>query len=93
MPADSLKRGTIVRLRTRHWVVQDVDAMPGGSTVSLACADDDAQGEELEVVWEAELDRKIISDLAATDNAAFLEIVNIAKNALKNKPGAVLAKA
>ncbi len=30
-----------------------------GTTVSLACADDDAQGEELDVVWEAELDRFI----------------------------------
>ena len=45
------------------------------------------------IAAKCELDRKIISDLAATDNAAFLEIINIAKNALKNKPGAVLAKA
>ena len=39
------------------------------------------------------LDRKIISDLAATDTAAFGELVTIAKNALKNKPAATLAKA
>ena len=39
------------------------------------------------------LDRKIIADLAATDSAAFGELVTLAKNALKNKPGAVLAKA
>ena len=45
------------------------------------------------IAAKCELDRKIIADLAATDNAAFLEIVNIAKNALKSKPGAVLAKA
>ena len=45
------------------------------------------------IAAKCELDRKIISDLAATDNAAFLEIVNIAKNALKSKPGATLAKA
>ncbi len=42
---------------------------------------------------KCELDRKIISDLAATDAAAFIEIVNVAKNALKNKPAATLAKA
>lgn len=42
---------------------------------------------------QCELDRKIISDLAATDAAAFIEIVNVAKNALKNKPAATLAKA
>jgi large subunit ribosomal protein L20 len=39
------------------------------------------------------LDRKVIADLAATDAAAFGELVTLAKNALKNKPGAVLAKA
>jgi large subunit ribosomal protein L20 len=39
------------------------------------------------------LDRKVIADLAATDAAAFGELVTIAKNALKNKPAATLAKA
>jgi large subunit ribosomal protein L20 len=39
------------------------------------------------------LDRKVLADLAATDAAAFAEIVNVAKNALKNKPAATLAKA
>ena len=44
------------------------------------------------IAAKCELDRKVIADLAATDNAAFLEIVNIAKNALKAKPGAALAE-
>ncbi|MEI6077678.1 MAG: 50S ribosomal protein L20 [Verrucomicrobiota bacterium] len=39
------------------------------------------------------LDRKILSDIAATDAAAFTELVNVAKAALKAKPGAALAKA
>ena len=39
------------------------------------------------------LDRKVLSDIAATDAAAFGEIINIAKAALKNKPAATLAKA
>jgi large subunit ribosomal protein L20 len=39
------------------------------------------------------LDRKVLADIAAQDAAAFTELVNLAKNALKNKPGAVLAKA
>src|SRR5690348_1489674 len=39
------------------------------------------------------LDRKIIADLAATDAPAFNELVNVAKNALKSKPAATLAKA
>src|SRR5271155_5406395 len=38
------------------------------------------------------LDRKILADIAATDAAAFAEIVNAAKAALKNKPAATLAK-
>ncbi len=39
------------------------------------------------------LDRKVLADIAAQDTAAFGELVNLAKNALKNKPGAALAKA
>jgi len=62
MTVDRIQQGTVVRLRTRHWVVQGVKTTVGGSTVSLACADDDAQGEELDVVWEAELDRKIVDE-------------------------------
>ena len=42
---------------------------------------------------KCELDRKVIADIAATDNAAFIEIVNVARNALKSKPAATLAKA
>ena len=42
---------------------------------------------------KCELDRKVLADIAATDAAAFTEIVNIAKAALKNKPAATLAKA
>ena len=39
------------------------------------------------------LDRKVLADIAATDAAAFGEIINTAKAALKNKPAATLAKA
>ena len=39
------------------------------------------------------LDRKVIADLAATDATAFGELVTLAKNALKAKPGAALAQA
>jgi len=41
---------------------------------------------------KCELDRKVIADIAAQDNAAFVELVNVARNALKAKPGAALAK-
>jgi large subunit ribosomal protein L20 len=39
------------------------------------------------------LDRKILADIAAQDAAGFAEIINVAKNALKTKPAATLAKA
>ena len=39
------------------------------------------------------LDRKVIADIAAQDAAAFGELVKVAQNALKAKPGATLAKA
>jgi large subunit ribosomal protein L20 len=39
------------------------------------------------------LDRKVLADIAATDTAAFNELVNVAKAALKAKPAATLAKA
>jgi large subunit ribosomal protein L20 len=42
---------------------------------------------------KCELDRKVLADLAATDAAAFTDVVNVAKAALKNKPAATLAKA
>ena len=39
------------------------------------------------------LDRKVLADIAAQDAPAFAELVNVAKNALKAKPAATLAKA
>jgi large subunit ribosomal protein L20 len=39
------------------------------------------------------LDRKTLADIAAQDAAAFSEIINVAKAALKAKPAATLAKA
>ena len=39
------------------------------------------------------LDRKVLADIAAQDATAFNQLIEVAKNALKNKPGAALAKA
>ena len=55
----------MVRVRTRHWLVEEVipAANPDESSrIRLACADDDAQGQELEVFWNYELDRAILDD-------------------------------
>jgi large subunit ribosomal protein L20 len=42
---------------------------------------------------KCELDRKILADIAAQDASGFAQIVEVAKQALKNKPAATLAKA
>lgn len=59
------KPGDLVQLRSRRWLVEavDVPTAPGDSpVVRLACADDDAQGQELQIYWKYELDRRILKD-------------------------------
>ncbi len=50
--------GELVEVRSRRWLVEAVESESG--RVSLACADDDAQGQTLEVYWEFEIDRRIL---------------------------------
>lgn len=52
--------GQIVRVRTRTYLVEGVSGDGQGSIVRMVCLDDDAQGQELEVLWNLELDRQII---------------------------------
>ncbi len=53
--------GQVVRVRTRTHLVESVQPSPGtGTLVRMACLDDDAQGQPLEVVWELELDPEIL---------------------------------
>jgi hypothetical protein len=57
--------GELVQVRARRWLVEEVvpPGAPGQScVVSLACADDDAQGQSLEVFWDYELDRRILTE-------------------------------
>src|SRR5215813_7775739 len=57
------QRGDFVRVRTRRWLVEDERSAGDGLTaLRLACVDDDAQGEEVEVLWDAELDGSILED-------------------------------
>ena len=51
--------GQIVSVRSRRWLVEEV-LDPDFPVVRLACADDDAQGQTLEVFWECEPDRRIL---------------------------------
>ena len=65
--------GEQVLVRSRRWLVDEViEPKSAGQTciTRLSCADDDAQGQTLEVLWDYELDRLILevegwADLAA----------------------------
>jgi hypothetical protein len=62
MPATP-QRGDFVRVRTRRWLVEDERSAGDGLTAALrlACVDDDAQGEVVEVLWGAELDGSVLA--------------------------------
>lgn len=65
--------GELVQVRSRRWLVEEVvaPAAPGQSTlVRLASADDDAQGQCLDVFWDYELDRQILKEEGWSDLAS-----------------------
>jgi len=64
--------GQIVRVRQRQYLVEDVipgDTAKDSTVAQLACLDDDAQGQELEVFWDKEIDAEILSGTAWQDLA------------------------
>ena len=52
--------GDFVRVRSRRWLVEDGPAVMSLNSVRLACIDDDAQGEAVSVLWDAELDAEVL---------------------------------
>ena len=57
--------GRIAFVRQRRWLIEEVSEPPrqGEATlVALSCLDDDAQGEPLSVLWEHELDARVLDD-------------------------------
>jgi superfamily II DNA or RNA helicase len=55
--------GELVQVRSRRWLVEQVVEPTNrghSALVSLACADDDAQGQTLDVFWDYEVDRRIL---------------------------------
>ena len=67
------KIGELVRVRSRNWLVEDVmppKAAGQTSVVRLSCADDDAQGQSLDVFWDYELDRLPLKEEDWADLAA-----------------------
>jgi superfamily II DNA or RNA helicase len=59
-----LQVGQIVHVRQRQYLVEEVESPPtraDATLVRLACLDDDARGQELQVVWESEVDAQPLS--------------------------------
>lgn len=76
--------GQLVEVRRRQWIVSDVDRsavspeLPMQSLVKLASIDEDALGEELEVLWELEpgahvIERAGLPTISALDEPSQLE--------------------
>src|SRR6266545_7369813 len=59
----SIQQGQFVEVRGRPWLVEAVDdSQPDLTTLRLSCIADDAQGEQIEVIWDAEIGTRIIQD-------------------------------
>jgi hypothetical protein len=57
--------GQIVAVRSRHYLVEEVTPPPEPwqqTLVRLSCLDDDAQGNSLQVLWEKEVDARILDE-------------------------------
>lgn len=70
LPESPPAPGDLVQVRSRQWLVEEVvdPATPGHSSlVRLACADDDAQGQALDVFWDYEIDRQILKEESWSD--------------------------
>src|SRR5947207_4110059 len=64
--------GEMVHVRSRRWLIEEVVTSPDrgeSALVRLACADDDAQGQTLDVFWNHEPDRLILEEEAWKDLA------------------------
>jgi hypothetical protein len=58
-----LQQGQFVEVRGRPWLVEAInDAQPDLTTVRLSCIADDAQGEQIEVLWDAEVGARVLEE-------------------------------
>ncbi|MBP8953925.1 MAG: DISARM system SNF2-like helicase DrmD [Armatimonadetes bacterium] len=96
---DAPEQGQLVRLRNRHYLIQDVSEHSDDRAVlrrvSLECLDDDATGEPIEVLWEREVNAEILDTSALPspqgwDSAgrfgAFRHAINWSTNSMIEAP-------
>jgi superfamily II DNA or RNA helicase len=58
-----IQQGDFVEVRGRRWLVEAIDDVPRElTTARLSCIDDDAQGEQIEVLWDAEVAPTILDE-------------------------------
>jgi hypothetical protein len=65
LPERAPEVGELVQVRSRRWLVEEVvppSAPNQSSLMKLACADDDAQGQSLNVFRDYEIDRAILKE-------------------------------
>ena len=58
-------QGAVVQCRSHRWLVEDVEPAEhpeGDMVVRMACLDDDANGQRLEVFWEREVDALVLGE-------------------------------
>jgi superfamily II DNA or RNA helicase len=73
LPERTPEVGELVQVRSRRWLVEEVvesEDPKHSPLVRLACADDDAQGQSLDVYWDYEIDRRILEEEGWQDLAA-----------------------
>lgn len=77
LPPRPPRVGELVEVRSRGWLVDAVESaeeedagLGAAPRISLACADDDAQGQTLEVYWDFEIDRRILEQEAWSEIGA-----------------------
>ncbi len=62
-PSQKIETGSFVQVRGRQWIVEPPCIEDGRlRTIRLSCISDDAQGEPLEVLWDAEIDARVLDD-------------------------------
>jgi hypothetical protein len=60
---ETIEQGGFVELRGRPWLVEALRGDEGDlQTLSLSCISDDAQGERLEVLWDAEIGATVLDE-------------------------------